>query len=158
MVRLPDINDILEKIIDYRIFNDYQYNNKLISILYSCITYGSYETLVYLQNRKPRVFIELSNDYYNTNYVVNLATSNKDIRVTKFIFKLYSKMIPTCNLEFEFLLKFGKDYNKIKKLKLISKYIDFKELTNSQFNSLFDNKIKNIEVKKWILKKYSMIK
>ena len=34
---LLDINDILEKIIDYRIFNDYQYNNKLISILYSVL-------------------------------------------------------------------------------------------------------------------------
>ena len=154
LVKLPNVTEILDKVINVDILNDNYYNNILFNIIYSNITYGTIETLIYFVNNKPNLFKNLKNEtIYNIECVINFATLNKDIRVTRYIFDFYKDYIKHLKLDFNFLNKSGKEYNKIKKLKLVSKYINFKDFTDIQYKNLFKVKFKNINVKKWLFKK-----
>ena len=143
LVRLPKITNTLDLIIDNININ------YLDEILTSIAKYGNLDTLEYFQNKFPN-FLD-KNDFAE---LIENSLYNRDNRITKNILEFY-KPINNLLLHYKFLTVKSNQENKIKKLKLISKYVDIKLHIVSVINTLFflNNDKGNIEVKKWVMKK-----
>ena len=152
LVRLPKAVKTLDLFIDFIDFNKGLIYYNIVNIRDSVLKYGNLETLIYLMGKIPE-FIENNIHKSTMEDYLEVSLCNRDIKVSKYLFSI--NKYEDLTLRFEFLNKknngTSSESNKIRKLKLISKYINIYDNLNEETCNVFS--FNGIETKKWILKK-----
>ena len=149
IVRLPNCIYILRLIFNEENLLKYKLNKK--EVLISILKYGSRETYDFFK-QKFDIF-----DIMNTSDVINNVLFNRNKSMIKDCLEYYQKKndLEYIDLDFDFILSRGNIENKIKKLQILSKYINLKNqkvfLIRTVFNSSYFKDSKKL--KYWILKK-----
>ena len=144
MVRLPNINRTLDLFIDYITFSEIE----LIDLYTSVIKYGDFETFQYLNFKYNILDFKFKETY---ELFISMSLLNKNKKITKYLFEMYK--YKDLKLNYDFINKKGSCDNKIKKLKLISKYVNLKENNERIIDSLFHTHQKTNKIIKWYIKK-----
>ena len=142
MVRLPNIVSTLDLIINYMNLDEVDINNLCLSL----IKYGEFETLIYIDKK-----FNLLNDIhkYHIEDFISDSLKNKNKMILKYF--LERNTFDNLNIKFDFInIKENAD-NKIKKFKLIDKYLGIKNFKYEIFNDIYNNC--DTKIIKWLLKK-----
>ena len=149
LVRLPNSVNLLSKIFDIVI--DYGIVNEIYISLFK---YGNIETYKFIENKENDFNIK---DRYDFEQMLSYVLYNKDNRViTQFLKKFREKFdYQNTEVNFEFLELNNRYQNKIKKLKILSKFIDLKNQKRKLFGYFHNKKDIHLNLIKYIIKKVS---
>ena len=150
LVRLPNSVSLLNKIFDTVI----EPGGIVQEIYISLFKYGDLEVYKFIEKKKNNFDIK---DIYYFEEMLSYVLYNKDNRVIKHFLEKFIDKFDYQNtvVNFQFLELNNRYQNKIKKFKILTKFIDLKNKKKTLFGYFRDKKIIHLNLIKYIIKKVS---